>query len=579
MAYNKGLHSSSGGSQRGRPFVLLLLIIFGAALLGVMVLHKLRERRIYNLIVKDKDRQLLALHLLIQKERDRTKELRRKNEEMKGKIYTLRSQKMELDRKVLEMQSTMDSLKDEQKVMESAFEETQNELKIMQQKGIGLGGSETKALRENLKQKEAEIKDLKEHLQNPFKNHSVSIINDAANFSATVAAKDRTWNENRETDEHSGDSDEDASKSKSTLFKDRGVTIEVKDETRNDENQGKKNEDPEDDGDALISAKDIKAEVVDGREKEVIKEEQPRELKVNADGGRQNFNVKQLEEKSRTATGVKRKHGHVSRMKEKRWRTIVKNSLMEKNGISENHKEVNKGNIKVHKDELTDRTMGKVSNEENVIRKDKESENSNQKQEEEQVKLLKPENHEEKREYIMNMIVNNTNQQVTNNGSTIQPEKERLDEISVVQQNWSRRHIKRAEKNVGETKSNIGVFPKAPRFYLWKRFAVNNDDAVFGLDEAEKESRGRSSMPERFRHLAKEAPDTSIRWPWLVVLAVLIYAWRAVLFELSNWRNAVFGIIRFIGYVFKYAFAVFYRFFGNPITFSIRCVEDLLHTI
>ncbi|XP_019448975.1 PREDICTED: glutamic acid-rich protein-like isoform X2 [Lupinus angustifolius] len=469
MAYNKGLHSSSGGNQRGRPFVLILLIIFGAALLGVMVLHKLRERRIYNLIVKDKDRQLLALQLLIQKERDRTKELRRKNEEMKGKIYNLRSQKMELDSKVLEMQSTMDLLKDEQKVMESTFEETQNELRIMQQKGIGLGGSETIALRESLKQKEAEIKDLKEHLQTPFKSNSVSIINGSANFSATVAAKDRTENENRETDEHSGDSNEDAGESKSTIFEDRGVTIEVKDEIRNDENQGTKNEDPQDDGDALNTAKDSKAEVVDGREMKVIKEEQPRQLKGNADGGTHDFNVKQSEEKSGTATGVKRKHGHVSRTKEKRWRTVVKNSLVEQNGISENHKEVNKGNIKVHKDELKDRTMGKVSNEENVIRKDKESDNSNQKQDEEQVKLLKPENHEEKREDAMNMIVNNTNHYVTNNGTTIQPEKERLDEIrgsgeqevSVVQQNWSRRHIKRAEKNAGETKSNM--FQEQPK--------------------------------------------------------------------------------------------------------------------
>ncbi|OIW06041.1 hypothetical protein TanjilG_11728 [Lupinus angustifolius] len=125
----------------------------------------------------------------------------------------------------------------------------------------------------------------------------------------------------------------------------------------------------------------------------------------------------------------------------------------------------------------------------------------------------------------------------------------------------------------------IGFSPKATRFSIWKRFAVNDDDAVVGLDEADKDARGRSSMPERFRYLAKEAPDNPTRWPWLVVIAVLIYAWRAVLFELSNWRNATFSIVRFIGYTMKYVFAVFYRFIGNPITFSIRCVEDLLYTI
>jgi len=66
MAYNKGVHSSSGGSHRGRPYALILLITFGAALLGVMVLHKLRERRIYTLLVKEKDHQILALQLLLQ---------------------------------------------------------------------------------------------------------------------------------------------------------------------------------------------------------------------------------------------------------------------------------------------------------------------------------------------------------------------------------------------------------------------------------------------------------------------------------------------------------------------------------
>ncbi|KAJ1379565.1 hypothetical protein SESBI_46787 [Sesbania bispinosa] len=133
------------------------------------------------------------------------------------------------------------------------------------------------------------------------------------------------------------------------------------------------------------------------------------------------------------------------------------------------------------------------------------------------------------------------------------------------------------------TRNLIGFSPKTLRFPLVKRFAKNDDEsgggAVVGLDEAEKEARGQSTMPERFRYLAKEAPDPPLRWPWFIVLAFLIYAWRAVLFELSNWRNAAFGIVRFIGYILKYALAVVYRFIGNPITFSIRCIEDLLYSI
>lgn len=63
------------------------------------------------------------------------------------------------------------------------------------------------------------------------------------------------------------------------------------------------------------------------------------------------------------------------------------------------------------------------------------------------------------------------------------------------------------------------------------------------------------------------------------VLAFLIYAWRAVLFELSNWRNAALGIVRFIGYLLKYALALVFHFIGDPITFSIRFIEDVFYAI
>ena len=62
--HNKG--NGSNGGSRGRPYGLMLLLAFGAALLGVLILHKLRERRIYNLLVKEKDHELLSLHLLLQ---------------------------------------------------------------------------------------------------------------------------------------------------------------------------------------------------------------------------------------------------------------------------------------------------------------------------------------------------------------------------------------------------------------------------------------------------------------------------------------------------------------------------------
>ena len=66
MAYNRGIHSSNNGGNKGRRFALMLLLAFGAALLGVTALHIHRERRFFNLLVKDRDRQLLSLRLLLQ---------------------------------------------------------------------------------------------------------------------------------------------------------------------------------------------------------------------------------------------------------------------------------------------------------------------------------------------------------------------------------------------------------------------------------------------------------------------------------------------------------------------------------
>lgn len=57
-------------------------------------------------------------------------------------------------------------------------------------------------------------------------------------------------------------------------------------------------------------------------------------------------------------------------------------------------------------------------------------------------------------------------------------------------------------------------------------FAGANDD---GVDEAEKEARGESTLPERFRYLTKEAPDPPVRWPlfvgnyYFIILFLFIY--------------------------------------------------------
>ncbi|KAM0958683.1 hypothetical protein ACFX2C_023943 [Malus domestica] len=88
-----------------------------------------------------------------------------------------------------------------------------------------------------------------------------------------------------------------------------------------------------------------------------------------------------------------------------------------------------------------------------------------------------------------------------------------------------------------------GVSWKTNGFWFERKLRVRASVKNEGVDAAEEESRGESTMPERFRYLTKEAPDPPVRWPWLVALVFLIYAWRAVLLELANWRKAAVGVI------------------------------------
>ncbi|GMI83842.1 hypothetical protein HRI_002053500 [Hibiscus trionum] len=169
-----GLISQKGNGnngQRSRPCGLLLLLAFGAAMLAIMTLHKLRERRIFNLLLQENGRHLVSLRLLLQKQTEYTKELKKNAEETKAKMSSLRKQKMEEDHRLLEMQSTIDSLKDEQKTMESELEDKLNEIKLLRHSGNR--NPQAIALIATLKQKEAEIQDLNNHLNSSVRVRSL----------------------------------------------------------------------------------------------------------------------------------------------------------------------------------------------------------------------------------------------------------------------------------------------------------------------------------------------------------------------------------------------------------------------
>lgn len=111
---------------------------------------------------------------------------------MREKLFSLETENRELDSKILEMQSTISSLQEEQRTIGSALEEKQNEIKTLRAKEVETDKENARvvALTETLRQKEYEIQDLKNHLENS--NQVLPVSTDdpskqAVNFSKTDA--------------------------------------------------------------------------------------------------------------------------------------------------------------------------------------------------------------------------------------------------------------------------------------------------------------------------------------------------------------------------------------------------------
>ncbi|GAB4859546.1 hypothetical protein Ancab_011014 [Ancistrocladus abbreviatus] len=171
MSTRNGRHPNHSlrEKDRGRAYAVMLLLAIGAALLGVLVLHKLREQRVLSLVLQEKDEQLTVLRTLLQREQEFHRDAEKKIQEIKEKEYPLRAKKMELDGRVLEMQSTISSLEDVQKALETALQEKRNEIKMLSELDMNStdAKSQVTALRDLLKEKDAEIEDLRHQLEKP----------------------------------------------------------------------------------------------------------------------------------------------------------------------------------------------------------------------------------------------------------------------------------------------------------------------------------------------------------------------------------------------------------------------------
>ena len=71
--------------------------------------------------------------------------------------------------------------------------------------------------------------------------------------------------------------------------------------------------------------------------------------------------------------------------------------------------------------------------------------------------------------------------------------------------------------NAGVSLCGLSVPGKFPSVRAL-RVKCEKEDTIKGEteDEAERFARRESTMPDRFRHLTKEAPDTPVRWPWFI---------------------------------------------------------------
>lgn len=294
---------------------------------------------------------------------------------------------MELHSRVMEMQSTIASLRDEHKTLEMAFDEKQTEIKMLQERETDSikENPEAIALKEILKKREAEIEDLKHHLDPS---------NPPVNLTAreNMGWEDKTKaREGKEQNEHLHEADSNGNGQKLTggdgsengvgvnLQKEMtgeakfqkfentqdGVAGGITGEKSINADQGNKNKHSQDELDfgtreekadpnateAIFKSEvgktideDGNKKVMDNKEHGIVRNGHLEKHENSHDGEGQKLGMISKGVKMEmpgssmngAGSGIGGKHGHAGKTKEKRWRILTKSRGVENNGNSEN---------------------------------------------------------------------------------------------------------------------------------------------------------------------------------------------------------------------------------------------------
>ncbi|XP_039815016.1 polyamine-modulated factor 1-binding protein 1-like [Panicum virgatum] len=150
---------------RKLPYAFLLLLALAAGVLCVVVLQKVREQRIFAGRLQERDRQLVSLRILLQKEKAFNREMKRKLDEMKATTTSLRTQKIDQKTKLKGLEATVANLKKTQKEKEAALAEKDNRINLMEEAATNLKKAR-RELEATLTEKDRHIRQMDENATN-----------------------------------------------------------------------------------------------------------------------------------------------------------------------------------------------------------------------------------------------------------------------------------------------------------------------------------------------------------------------------------------------------------------------------